>query len=99
MGRAVLALAVAACGGSPPPKPPPPKVEPAPHVARVPVDDGKDDDKQEDGVTIVHARGHMDKDAVEAGLSPHKDELADCYVKKVGRRRWLGGRVKIHWDI
>ena len=99
MRWAVPALCVAACGGSPPPKPPPPKVEPAPHVARVPVEQDKDDDKQEEGVTIIHARGHMDKEKVEAALEPHKDELADCYTKKVGRRRWLGGNVKIHWDI
>ena len=99
MRAVVPALALVACGGSPPPKPPPPKVDPTPHVSRVPVEEDKDDDKQEDGVTIVHARGHMDKEKLDAALEPHKDELADCYTKKVGRRRWLGGHVKIHWDI
>jgi hypothetical protein len=64
-------------------------------VTRVPVDDTDADD----GVTFVHARGHMEKEAVEAGLEPHKQELADCYTNQVGRRRWLGGHVKIHWDI
>jgi hypothetical protein len=90
----VVAGAIAACGGSsPPPKPvaPPPPVKPT----RVPVDDSE----VEEGVTIVHARGHMEQAAVEAGLAPHTGELADCYTKQVGRRRWLGGHVKIHWDI
>ena len=41
----------------------------------------------------------MEKEAVEAGIAPHHDELIDCYAKKVGRRRWLGGHVLIHWDI
>ncbi len=62
---------------------------------RVPIEDSE----PEDGVTIVNAHGHMEKAAVEAGLAPHHDELSDCYMKKVGRRRWLGGHVMIHWDI
>jgi hypothetical protein len=93
LGHTLFALA--ACGGSPPPKPKPAEAPP-PKTTRVPVED---DSEQEEGVTIVHAHGHMEKDAVEAGIAPHKDELADCYMKKVGRRRWLGGHVKIHWDI
>jgi hypothetical protein len=86
-----------ACGGKSKP-PPPPKAEPPepPAAKRVPVED----DEQEPGVSIVHAHGHMEKEAVEAGIAPHKEELLDCYLKKVGRRvRWLGGHVKIHWDI
>ena len=43
--------------------------------------------------------GRAAKEAIEAGLQPHQQELMDCYLKKVGRRRWLGGHVKIHWDI
>ena len=57
------------------------------------------DSEHEEGVTIVHAHGYMEKEAIEAGLAPHNQELADCYTKKVGRRHWLGGHVKIHWDI
>jgi hypothetical protein len=96
MVRVVLAsIAVAACGGSPPPKPQP-KPEPPPPVAkRVPIEDSE----PEDGVTIVNAKGYMEKDKVQAGIAPHNDELNDCYAKKVGRRRWLGGHVLIHWDI
>lgn len=95
MKRAVLAFAVAACGGS---KPPPPKrTEPPPQpvAKRVPIEDSEN----EDGVTFVNARGHMDQDAIQAGLAPHTEELSDCYMTKVGRRRWLGGHVQLHWDI
>jgi hypothetical protein len=93
----LVLFAVVACGGSKPPPPPPPKAEPpAPIAKRVPIEDSEVDDSS---VTVVNAKGHMDKAAVEAGLSPHHDELSDCYMKNVKRRRWLGGHVLIHWDI
>jgi TonB family protein len=53
----------------------------------------------DDGVTILHAHGRMDPAAVEAGIEPHGTELGACYTSRVGRRRWLGGHVVIHWDI
>jgi len=92
----VFAVGLVACGGSPPPKPQP-KPEPPPPVAKRHI--VEDSSEPEEGVTIVNAHGHMEKEAVEAGLQPHHDELSDCYMKKVGRRRWLGGHVLIHWDI
>ncbi|HET9987001.1 MAG TPA: hypothetical protein VFQ65_00735, partial [Kofleriaceae bacterium] len=87
----LVLFALVACGGSKPPPPPPPKPEPpAPPVAkRVPIEDSELDE----GVTVVNAHGHMDKAAVEAGISPHNAELSDCYMKNVKRRRWLGGHV------
>jgi len=90
-------FALVACGGSKPPPPPPPKPEPPPTpvAKRVPIEDSEPDE----GVTVVNAHGHMDKAAVEAGISPHSTELSDCYMKNVKRRRWLGGHVLIHWDI
>lgn len=88
-------VALVACGGSSPPPPPPPEPPPAPVAKRVPIDDSEPDE----GVTVVNARGHMDKAAVEAGIAPHNAELSDCYMKNVKRRRWLGGHVLIHWDI
>jgi hypothetical protein len=98
MKLAVPALLVIACGGKSPPPAAPEKIEPAPAkpAERVPVEDTSE---PEEGVTIVNARGHMEKEAIEAGLQPHQQELMDCYLKKVGRRRWLGGHIKIHWDI
>jgi hypothetical protein len=96
MRVAVALFVLGACGGSPPPKPPPPKPEPAPVAKRHIIEDSTE---PEEGVTIINAHGHMEKEAVEAGLAPHNGELSDCYMKKVGRRRWLGGHVLIHWDI
>src|SRR3954471_3464965 len=97
MMKYVLLGVVAACGGSsPPPAPPPKPAEPERPVAkRVPIEDTEPDE----GVTIINARGHMEKEAVEAGISPHNAELSDCFMKNVKRRRWLGGHVLIHWDI
>jgi hypothetical protein len=90
-----LFACLAACGGSPPPPPPPPPPAPPPHAVRVPVEDNE----PEDGVTIVHAHGHMEKDAIDAWLQPHQNDLMDCYLKQVHGKRWLGGHVKLHWDI
>jgi hypothetical protein len=84
------------CGSSPPPPPPKPAPPPPPVATRVTVEDTSE---PEEGVTIINAKGHMEKEAVEAGLAPHHDELSDCYIKHVGRRKWLGGHVLIHWDI
>jgi TonB family protein len=87
-----------ACGGKAPP-PAPPKVEqPPPRPTRVIVETDKDDEAQ-DGVTFVHKRGQMAQDTIEAGLQPHAQELTDCYMTKVGRRRWLGGHVVLHWNV
>jgi hypothetical protein len=94
--RAVVPIALAvACGGSPPPPPKPVEPSPEPRAKRVPIEDTE----PEDGVTIVNAHGHMEPAAVEAGIRPHADELTSCYMSKVGRRRWLGGHVQLHWDI
>ena len=91
----LLSIACGACGSAPPPPPPKPAPPPPPVAKRVPIEDSE----PEEGVTIVNAHGHMEKETVEAGLAPHHDELSDCYMKKVSRRRWLGGHVVIHWDI
>jgi hypothetical protein len=85
---------VAACGGSSAPKPAEAPEVSAKPVTRVPVEE-----PEEEGVTIVNARGHMEKEAIETALEPHNAELMDCYMSKVARRRWLGGHVLLHWDI
>jgi hypothetical protein len=94
--KLAVVLALAGCGGSKPPPPaPPPEPPPTPVAKRVPIEDSEPDE----GVTVVNARGHMEKEAVEAGLAPHSNELTDCYMKNSKRRKWLGGHVLIHWDI
>ncbi len=98
MTRALLAVAVVGCGGSsaPPPKkaePPPPPV-----AKRIPIEEPEDEGPQ-DGVQVVSTHGHMEMSAIEAGIAPHTQNLMDCYTTRVGRRKWLGGRVSLHWDI
>jgi len=94
-----LSLALlAACGGGTKaaPSPEPPVVVTAKPSTRVVVEDGE---RPEEGVTILNSKGHMEQAAVQAGIQPHESELSDCYMTKVGKRRWLGGHVQIHWDI
>lgn len=87
-----LGIAVPGCGGAPPPAPAP-AVSARP-VTRAPVADEPDDD------VVVHAdKGHVEPAAVEAGLAPHRDVLTGCYTQRVGRRRWLGGRLTLRWEV
>jgi len=65
--------------------------------AGAPSDDPGDPDH--DGVELQTGKGHVEPAAVEAGLRPHRDALARCYGDRVGRRRWLGGRIALHWDV
>lgn len=85
-------VALGACGG--PPSDPGPRISAVP-VTRVPIEDSEPDD----GVQVVHDRGHMDPAAVDAGLAPHRSALTSCYTQRVGRRTWLGGHVVLRWEI
>jgi hypothetical protein len=95
MRRHALLFLLAACGGKPPPPAPPPAPLPPTRTPAVPADDSE----PEEGVTVVNARGHMEKQAIDAWLQPHQTDLTDCYMKQVHGKRWLGGHVKLHWDI
>jgi outer membrane biosynthesis protein TonB len=89
-----LALAAAACGGKS--GRPAASAEPARAPAhRVPIEDSE----PEDGVVITSAHGHMEPAVVEAGIGPHKEALGACYTSRVGKRRWLGGHVSLHWAV
>jgi len=92
---AAAAVAAAACGGSSGKAPAGPAEPAEPRAIRVPIED----DEVEDGVEIISTRGRMDPAAIETGIEPHKEDLGACYTSRVGKRRWLGGRVSIHWDI
>jgi hypothetical protein len=81
------------CGGSDKPVDQP--VEPTQRTTRVPVEESEPDD----GVEVISSRGHMEPAVVEAGIRPHAGELSDCYTTRVGKRRWLGGHVSLHWEI
>lgn len=93
MRTGALLVLVAACGSSAPKQTEAPEVSSKP-TTRVPVEE-----PEEEGVTIVNARGRMDTEAIAAGLEPHNAALMDCYMSKLERRRWLGGHVVLHWEI
>lgn len=91
----LFVVAAAACGGSSAPKHVEEPVVSSKPTTRVPIEEPP----EEEGVTIINARGRMDTAAIAAGLEPHNQALIDCYLSKVESRRWLGGHVVLHWDI
>jgi hypothetical protein len=94
--KRALALMLVACGGSS--SAPQEPVEPAPQkVTRVPVETAEEE--QEDGVTFVKTKGSMSKEAIEAGLAPHQEAMMECYTARVGKRKWLGGEVRLLWEL
>jgi hypothetical protein len=86
-----------ACGGSKPPAPAAPPPPPEPRATRVPIETG--DDEPEDGVTFTKTKGTISKEAIDAALAPHQQEMMDCYSAKVGKRRFLGGEVRLLWEL
>lgn len=95
-GSLVIAL-LAACGGSSPPAKQP---EPQPlQRTRIPIEEPDEDEGPADGVQIQSTKGHMELATIEAGIEPHKQTLMDCYMSRVGKRKWLGGRVSVQWEI
>lgn len=98
MRGSILVILLVACGGS---APPPKQAEPPPPLqrTRIPIEEPDEDEGPQDGVQIQSTRGRMEPSAVEAGIEPHKTALSDCYMTKVGRRKWLGGHVLLKWEI
>lgn len=96
--RWVVPLVIVGCGGSTAPPPEKPAEPPRKKITRMPIET-PEDEGPEDGVTFVKTKGAMSKEAIEEGLAPFTQPLSDCYTKKVGKRRWLGGHVVLHWDI
>jgi hypothetical protein len=92
---AVVVLALG-CGGSAPPPADPAAGGNTP--TRTVIEDSTEDDSG-DGVEIVSARGHMDPDAVAAGIAPHAAALEACYTSNLKRRQWLGGKLQLTWQI
>jgi hypothetical protein len=86
-----------ACGGGSPPPP----AEPAPpvekKVTRVPIE--TNEDEPEDGVTFTNKKGTISKEKIDAGIAPHQQAMMDCYTLKVGKRRFLGGEVRLMWEL
>jgi TonB family protein len=93
-----LLILVTACGGAATTAPPKEPDDSRPSTRKIIEDDSQEDDTG-DGVEIVSTRGHMEPADIEAGIAPHTTALEDCYVDKVGKRKWLGGKVTLTWQI
>jgi TonB family protein len=86
---AAVLLSSLACGGSEKPTP----------TAPEPSTSSDDDEEPDDGLELTSTRGRMDPADVEAGLAPHAAALEDCYKSRVGKQRWMGGKVELKWEI
>jgi hypothetical protein len=91
-----LMFVVAACGGAEKTK-----------TVEEPVEDtggggaARPDEEEEpdDGLEVESTRGKMAPEDVEAGIAPHAQALQDCYLSRVGKQKWLGGKVELKWQI
>src|SRR5258705_7849929 len=98
MTRAVPLLLVAtACGGSPKPPPAEPPKPVEKKVTRIPIE--TNEDEPEDGVTFTKQKGTISKEKIDAGLAPHQQAMSECYTGKLGKRRWVGGDVRLMWEL
>jgi hypothetical protein len=95
-GLAAAPLALSGCGGGDKPVAAPEPVEDTGGRRRAPPDD---DDDRDDGVEIEGLRGHLERGEIEAGVSPHHDDLSRCFTARVGKRRFLGGQVELKWRV
>lgn len=93
----LMLIGLVACGGAaaPPPKDPTPPTT----TKRKVIEDTSADDDTSDGVEVVSSRGHMEPEDIEAGLAPHQEALEACYTDHLKKRRWLGGKVTLTWQI
>jgi hypothetical protein len=96
MKQAALALfLVAACGGAEKPRTIDEPVEdPGPPRERP-----DEEEEPDDGLELQGTRGKMDPADVEAGIAPHAAALQDCYLSRVGKQKWLGGKIELKWEI
>ncbi|MEJ7603615.1 MAG: AgmX/PglI C-terminal domain-containing protein [Kofleriaceae bacterium] len=87
----LVVVGLGACGSSNPPV-----AKPGVGTSRsLPVSD----EEPEDGVELRHERGRFETATIEAAIEPHKNAWVDCFRSRVGKRRWLGGKVAIRWDV
>jgi hypothetical protein len=97
----MLIACLAACGGGGAnTKPPaePDNGEPR-GTRRIIEDSTQEDDGPDDGMEVTSTRGRMEVADIEAGIAPHAGALEACFADKVGKRKWLGGKVSISWTI
>jgi hypothetical protein len=96
MRGVLFVCALAACGGTS--KAPAAPAEDSSAREEMPADDEEDQDGG-DALEVTGTRGHMDPEAVKAGLAEHAGELEGCFTSQVGKRRFLAGKVELKWQV
>jgi hypothetical protein len=91
----IAALAALGCGGGAATSKTP-VADPAPEA---PVAEDEDEPQGGEDLEVVSTRGKLDPDQIEEALAPHAEALQGCYLDQVGKRRWLGGKVELKWDL
>ena len=91
----IVGVSLVACGGKQ--AAPPVAVAPPPDARVIDQDDG--DEGDDVGFEIEGTKGHLDPAQVQAALAPHTADLGRCYTAQVGKRRWLGGKVDLKWQV
>lgn len=95
MRRLLPLVVLAACGGA----------EKAPVVEEPAVDEPvvrPDEDEEEevdDELEVTGTRGRFDPGDVEVALEPYGQALQDCFLSRVGKQKWLGGKVELRWEV
>lgn len=91
--KRLVVLVAAACGGKPP-------VDEGPKVSAVPLTRvAVEEPEPDDGVTVTSGKGHVEPAVVEAAIAPRRDAMMQCYLSRVGKRRWLGGQLVLRWAV
>jgi hypothetical protein len=62
-----------------------------------PLDD--DDDDGDDDLAVEGLRGRMEVYDIQRGMEPHVQALSDCFTRKVGKQRYLGGEVEFKFVV
>ena len=63
--------------------------------ARVPADDGDD----QDGMVVTGTRGHLDRYDKDVGLEPGLPGFRQCFATEAVGRGYLGGRVELVFHV
>ncbi len=103
LGRTVAFIAMAAlaaCGGGGGGKKEAAEPETA-HSTRVPIDppDQDDDDDGDDDMQVEGLHGHLSPSEIQPIIENSWDDVQSCYAKGVGKLRYVGGQVELHFLV
>ena len=58
-----------------------------------------EEEEPDDGLAVESTRGKVSDDDIHAAIDPVSAELQECFLSQVGKKKWLGGRVEIKWEV